>query len=189
MKLIKIVIPCLLLGACVLGTSKNAKFYTPKAINAGVVSADYKAFVGVNRSQLPKYMERPQIVTHQKDSAQIKISEYNRWAEYPSVLLTRVVAEDLSHLLPASKVKPNQGKAERFDYTISLEVTEMKAVLGGNVELTAWYTIKNQAGKTLTQQKFTHSMKVGKSYEDLMKGYNELLAQLSYAIAEHLIAK
>ena len=76
MKIIKIIIPCLLLGACVFGTSKNAKFYTMTATPASAVSVDYNAFVVVNRVQLPKYVDRAQIVTQYKDSAQVNISEY-----------------------------------------------------------------------------------------------------------------
>ena len=74
MRIIKIIIPCLLLNACMFGTSKNAKFYTLTATSGPAISVDYNAFVGVNRGQLPKYVDRPQMVTQQKESLQINIS-------------------------------------------------------------------------------------------------------------------
>ena len=114
MKLAKIIIPCLLLNACLFGTSKNAKFYTLTAVPGPVVSEDYNTSVGVNRIQLPRYMERPQIVTQRKDSAQVNISEFNRWVEAPSVLATRTMVGNLSALLPAAQIKQVQLKRGSF---------------------------------------------------------------------------
>ena len=187
MRIIKIIIPCLLLGACMFGTSKSAKFYTQAATAAGVSSADYTAFVGVNRVQIPRYIERPQMVTQQKDSVQINISEYNRWVELPSVLATRVLTEDLSGLLPAAQIKMNQFKGENFDRVVSVEVIKMDAVLGEKVELVAWYTIKDNSKKILTQQKFADTVSIGTTYEDVANGYSQLLGKLSQGIATALI--
>lgn len=189
MKLIKIIIPCLFFSACMFGTSKNAKFYTQVATSAGAISSDYTAFVGVNRVQLPKYIDRPQIVTQQKDSVQINISEYNRWVELPSVLATRALTEDLSLLLPAAQVKMTPSHGEEFERVISVEIVKMDAVLGEKAELVAWYTIKNNSKKVLTQQKFANSVVIGKTYDDLVNGYNQLLDKLSQEIAAALIEK
>lgn len=189
MKLIKIIIPCLLVGGCLLGTSKSSKFYTQSPVAAEAISTEYKAFVGVNKIQLPKYIDRPQIVTQQKDSAQVTISEYNRWIEYPSLLATRVLIEDLNNLLPTAKIKMNLLKGEQFDKLISVEITDITAVLGNKAELIAWYTIKNDSGKVLAQQKFESTVQIGKTYDDVSKGYSQLLAQLSQKIAQELIQK
>ncbi len=187
MKLIKIIIPCLLVGGCFFGTSKSSKFYTQSSVAAEAISTEYKSFVGVNKIQLPKYIDRPQIVTRQKDSAQVTISEYNRWVEYPAVLATHVLTEDLNNLLPTAKIKMNLLKGEQFDRLISVEITELTAVLGDKAELVAWYTIKNDSGKILTQQKFESTVQIGKTYDDVAKGYSQLLARLSQAIAQMLI--
>ena len=189
MKLIKIIIPCLLLSACMFGTSKNATFYTQSATSTQPLSADYVGFVGVNRVQLPKYVDRPQMVTQQKDSLQINISEYNRWVELPSMLATRIITEDLSVLLPAAQIKMSQSQGEKFERTISVEIIKLNAVLGGQAELEAWYTIKDNSKKLLTQQKFTHTVAIGKTYDDVSKGYSQLLAALSQTIATALINK
>ena len=187
MRIIKIIIPCLLLGACFFGKSQNAKFYALTATPTQEMAAAYTAFIGVNRIQLPKYIERPQMVTQLKDSAQINISEYNRWVEYPSVLATRALTEDLSRMLPAARVKMHQFKSDGFDRTISVEIVTMNAVLGEQAELVAWYTVKDQEGKTLIHQKFTDTVLIGKTYDDFAQGYSQLLAHLSRAIAESLI--
>ncbi|MBP5429591.1 MAG: membrane integrity-associated transporter subunit PqiC [Elusimicrobiaceae bacterium] len=190
MRLLKIIIPCLLLGACFWGTSQNAKFYTQSATATQTLSSDYVAFVGVNRVQLPRFMDRPQILTQVKDSSQVNISEYNRWVELPSVLATRVLTEDLGILLPAAQIKMNQFQGEGFDRVVSVEVIEMNAILGDKAELVAWYTVKNNSTKKiLTRQKFESTMEIGKTYDDLAQGYSTLLAQLSQEIASVLIKK
>lgn len=189
MKLLKIIIPCVLLGACVFGTSKNAKFYTLRATDTSTISADFAAFVGVNRVRFPKYLDRPQIVTQRKDSAQVNISEYNRWVESIAVLATRVLTEDLSASFPMAQIKINQLKGEGFERTISVEVEQISAVLGDQAELIAWYTIKDKSGQVLAQQKFTGAVKIGKTYDELAQGYSILLAQLSQEIARALVQK
>ncbi len=189
MKLLKIIIPCLLLGACMFGTSKNAKFYTLSSTVEAPLCADYAAFVGVNRVQLPKYMDRPQIITQHKTSPQVNVSEYNRWVEPPAVLITRVLTDNLNELLPTAQIKINHLKGEPFDKTVAVEIMALSAVLGEQAELSAWYVVKDYSGKVLAQQKFTSTVQIGKTYDDLAQGYSELLGQLSQEIAGALIKK
>ena len=190
MKIVKIIIPCLLLNACLLGTSKNAKFYTmTPAAAAQIVSADYRAVIVVSRVQLPKYVERPQIVTQYKDSAQVNISEYNRWVDAPAALATRALTEDLSMSLPSAQIKETRAKKGEVDRVVAVEIVEMNGVLGEKAELTAWYTIQDKTGKMQSYQKFTDSVSIGKTYDDLAQGYSQLLAKLSQEIAASLIKK
>ena len=187
MKLLKIIIPCLFLGACMFGASKSSKFYTQAAAVANTVSANYNGFVGVNRIHLPKYVDRPQMITQEKDSVQVNISEYNRWVEAPSVLATRAVAADLSALLPAAKIKINPLQGDAFERVVSVEVEEITAVLGEKVTLSAWYKIQDNAKKLIAQQKFSYTVPIGKTYEDVANGYSRLWAALSEDIANTLI--
>jgi len=189
MRFLKILTLCFLLTACVFGTSQTSKFYTLTSEPSPSISNSYKSFVGVVRVQLPKYMDRPQIVTQNKNSPEMVISEYNRWIENPSVLAMRVLVEDLSALLPSAQIKMNQYGLEQFDRVISVEVVKMNAVLGEKITLEAWYTIKNRAGRLLARQKFSDSVQIGNSYDDLANGYSKLLTKLSQAIAHALIKK
>lgn len=190
MRLIQLFILCLFLNACMFGTSKTAKFYTMTVSPAQVASSeDYTGFVGINRIQLPKYMDRPQIVTEQKNSAQVNMSEYHRWAEAPSVLATRVLAESLSTQLPAAQVKASQSKGEEFDRTVFVEVSRLDAVLGEKAEIVAWYTIKSDPKKVIAREKFIGTVQIGKTYDDVALGYSQLLAGLSREIAATLVKK
>ncbi len=187
MQFLKILTLCFLLSACVFGTSQISKFYTLTSESSPSISNSYKSFVGVMRVQLPKYIDRPQIVTQNKNSPEIVISEYNRWIENPSVLTTRVLVENLSTLLPSAQIKINQYGLEQFDRIISVEVIKMNAVLGEKITLEAWYTIKNKAGHLLTRQKFDDSVQIGKSYDDMASGYSQLWKKLSQQISNSMI--
>ena len=187
MRLFKLLGFCLLLNACVFGTSQNAKFYTLSSVQGEIISKKYTSFVGINRVSLPKYMDRPQIVTQEKDSVEVTVSEYNRWIESPTVLATRVLTENLSTELPSAQVKATQYGTEKFDATVSVEVIRMDGILGNKAELVAWYTIKGNSGKVLARQKFTKAVEIGKSYDDLAKGYSQLWMELSQQIARSLI--
>lgn len=189
MRIIKIIIPCLLLNACLLSTSKNAKFYTLASAPAQVLAADYNVSVGVNRVQLPKYMDRPQIVTQHKNSIQVDVSEYNRWIESPAVLATRVVIDNLSGLLPSAQIKETRVKGGAFDQTVTVEIIKINAVLGQQAELAAWCTVKDKLGKIQIRRKFKHTVQVGKTYDALVQAYSQLLADLSQDIATVLIEK
>lgn len=189
MRIIKIIIPCLLLNACMFGTSKNAKFYTLTPALAQAVSADYSASVKVNRVQLPKYVDRAQIVTQYKDSTQVNISEYNRWVESPVALATRVLTEDLSALLPSAQINESRFKRGAVDRAITVEIITMNAVLGQKAELAAWYTIQDRSGKIQTRQKFENTVQIGKTYDELAQGYSQLFAKLSQEIAGSLMNK
>jgi len=187
MRLLKVLILCFLLSACVFGTTQNSKFYTLTAQKTEPLSNKNLNFIGVNRIQLPKYMDRPQIVTQSLDSNEMTVSEYNRWIESPAVLVSRILTEDLSNLLPKTQIKINPFGTEKFDKIVSVEIIKMDAILGGKAELEAWYTIKNNSGKVLTRQKFSDSVKIGNSYDDLAVGYSNLLMNLSKQIGQSLI--
>ncbi|MBP5534960.1 MAG: membrane integrity-associated transporter subunit PqiC [Alphaproteobacteria bacterium] len=186
MRFFKLLVACLFLSACIFGTSQNAKFYTLTSEQTAVVSKKCNAFIGVGRVQLPKYLDRPQIVTQGKDSPEMVISEYNRWVEAPAVLTTRVLTEDLSALLPKAQIKMRQNVTEKFDMFVTVEVVKMNAVLSEKAQMEAWFTIKDNTGKLLKRQKFSSELKIGKSYDDLINGYSMLWMQLSKNIAEHL---
>ena len=187
MRYLKLISLCLLLSACVFGTSQTSKFYTLTSQSNEALSRSYKSFVGISRIQLPKYVDRPQIVTQKADSNEVMISEYNRWLEGPSILATRALTENLSALLPTAQIKMRQAVAEKFNMIVTVEVIKMNAVLGEQVELDAWYIIKDKSDRILCRQKFTGAVKIGKSYNDLAAGFSLLLNRLSQEIARSLI--
>ena len=186
MKFFKSLFLCLFLTACFGGVSPQSSFYTLVAQKQKALSVEERAFIGIERMQLPKYLERPQIVT--QESPQMIVSEYHRWIAMPSALCTRVLVEDLSALLPNAQIKARSYGVENFDKTLSIEVVRMDAVLGEKAVLDAWFVIQDAEGKTLARQKFLAEHPIGKTYDDLADGYSQLWSKFSQKIAQAIIS-
>ena len=189
MKKIKYAFLCLFLSGCIFGVSQTSKFYSLTPIESKSVSQSADLFIGVDKVDLPKYMDRAQIVNQNKNDTEVFISEYNRWIESPSVLCTRILTQNLNNLLPKSEAKIRTIGGEKFDRRVWVQVIQMDGILGNQAELTAWYTIKNKDGKTIIRQKFSDKIEIAKTYDDLVIGYSKLWEKLSQDIAEHLIQK
>lgn len=97
----------LVLGGCVsVSSSPSARFYTLGAI---VDQANSKLetkglIIGVGPVKIPEYLNRPQIVTVNKDKT-LSFSEFNRWAEPLDFALERILNEDLSVMLRGATVE------------------------------------------------------------------------------------
>jgi uncharacterized protein len=106
--------PTVLLAATALlvtgcfGTSPPSHFYvlsaSPEA-RAAVPSTGPDGTLGVFPTRVADYLDRPQIVTFLGDNA-VDVDEYNRWAEPLGAGVTRVLAQELSALLPGWRVVP-----------------------------------------------------------------------------------
>ena len=186
MRFFKSLFLCLFLTACFGGVSPQSNFYTLVAQKQTPLSVKENAFIGIERMQIPKYLDRPQIVT--QEAPQVIVSEYNRWIDTPSILCARVLVEDLSALLPNAQIKARSYGVEDFDKTLSVEVVRMDAVLGERVVLDAWFSIQDADGKTLTRQKFSATQAIGKTYDDLADGYSQLWSQFSQKIAKAIVS-
>jgi uncharacterized lipoprotein YmbA len=142
----------LLLTAC--GSTPESHFYILTPIEqAGVHltwTADTQKHIGIGPVRLPEYLDRPQIVTRTA-SSEVLLSDIHRWAEPLQENFTRVLAENLSHLLGTDQVSI-EPSASRFlvDYRITVDVTQFDAGTGSNVILIAYWNIYGQDGSSLT---------------------------------------
>jgi uncharacterized lipoprotein YmbA len=104
--------PILLTAALVttgcFGTSPPARFYVLSAsepANAAVPSTGPEGTLGVFPTRVAEYLDRPQIVTFLGDNT-VDLDEYARWAEPLGAGVSRVLAQELSSLLPGWRVLP-----------------------------------------------------------------------------------
>lgn len=106
-------LPPILLAAALVttgcfGTSPPARFYVLSAsepANAAVPATGPEGTLGVFPTRVAEYLDRPQIVTFLGDNA-VDLDEYARWAEPLGAGVTRVLAQELSSLLPGWRVLP-----------------------------------------------------------------------------------
>ena len=168
------------------GVSKNSKFYNPTSEVDYVLSTTYTNSVDILRVQLPKFMDKPQIVSRNKGDVHVSISEYNRWVEPLSVLCTRTLVENLNTLLPNAPVEIFVGNYSS-DCRVFVDVVKLDVLWNDKVILDAWYTIKARKDQVLARCKFSDSVPLGNSYEDLVRVYSKLLGNLSKSIANSLV--
>ena len=186
MRKIAMILGTLLLAAC-SWRSPNATFYTMNSDNLTALSSR-KVNVAVALVKVPDLLDRPQMVVYEKNSDEVKILEFSRWAEvFPDVLQTTVV-NDLMAYLPNAYVRRTYFDSADAKYSVNIEVNKMESYVGDKVVLAAWWNIVGAQGKTLQrgQQSFVVKVK-GESMTDLVAAQNEAVHLLAKAIAEQLM--
>jgi uncharacterized protein len=133
--------------------------------------------IGVGPVEIPSYLDRPQIVTHQ-GPYQIHIAELDRWAGTLRENIKSVIAENLSVLLyndhvysfPWRSVKPIQ-------YQIMVQILRFDAVPGEMVMLDArWVLMEEDPKRMLLEQRSQIQLPLSS------KEYNEIVAAQSRAV-------
>ena len=79
----KYMIPLVLsfsLSGCFNGTTPPSQFYTLTPTETKVISEKHLS-IGIERIQLPRSLDRPQMLTASSETPEIKLSELNRWIE------------------------------------------------------------------------------------------------------------
>jgi uncharacterized lipoprotein YmbA len=98
----------LLLSTGCFGTSPPSRFFVLSPSPAGasaVPSTGPDGALGIMPTRVAAYLDGPQIVVFQGNN-EVALDEYNRWAEPISAGVSRVIAQNLSALLPTWRVLP-----------------------------------------------------------------------------------
>ena len=181
----------LILAAC--ASSKPSKFYILTASAAPghseqALTAASGVSIGVGPVRIPDYLDRVQIVTRSTANA-LQLAEYDRWAEPLDRSLPRLLAENLSALLPADSVVafPWPGPAH-VDFQVVVEVLQFDGTLGQKVWLEARWTILGEGGKQVRASGHANLREPvgGASHEALVSGWSQALGGLSREIAASL---
>jgi len=134
---------------------------------------------------IPKYLDRPQIVTTTKTS-ELKLAEFDRWAEPFKDNFSRVLTENLSEALETDRVTvfPRESAASS-DYQIIVTVIRFDGESGGNAVLSVRWSIFGGGGKKeLFTKKTDISEPTGaQGYEALVSAQSRAIAGLSKEIA------
>ena len=172
------------------GTSQPSHFYLLRAVSPASVSGLSETklsslSLGLGPVTLPKYLDRPQIVT--KTSAhEVELAEFHKWAEPLSENVSHVLAENLSVLLSTDRILqyPWPGSTP-LDYQIALDVLQFDGTMGGEAGLVARWSLLGDDEKTLIMQKTSQFSEILRraEYEELVKAMSHMLASLSEEIA------
>ena len=141
----------LVLSACA-GTTRPTSFYTLSASAEPAPATTARQgglVVGLGPVTLPQYLDRPDIVTRESRN-EMRLADFQKWAEPMEPMLTRVLAEDLYALLNARDVVPlPQRREARFDRVIEVDVNRFDADRAGRVVLDARWRVYDGASEKL----------------------------------------
>jgi len=146
----------LALAAC--ASDKPTRLYKLSAVaEKPATPATHGIAIGVGPITLPKYLDRPQMVTG-VSSNQLSQANFDQWGGELNDNMTRVLASNLSDLLGTDRVSLYPWKSQApIDYQITLDVTQFEQDADGKTVLSAFWSIVNpNSGDVLTMRRSTY---------------------------------
>jgi uncharacterized lipoprotein YmbA len=173
------------------GPTQSTKFYVLNSLYSlekkeALVAKMPNITIGVGPVELPKYINRPHIVTRAIQN-EIQIEEFERWAEPIDSNFFRVLADNLSILLQTDNIVSFPAKrSTNVDYQVAVTVTRFDGVVGENALLRARWSIYGENGeKKLTSKHSVYKQPVnGEELKDLVSAQSLALAHFSNDIAQ-----
>lgn len=144
---VAIMICWLALAGCLGGASAPTNFYmlsslSPSQGTTATASTDADVRIGLAAVVVPEYLNRNEIVVNLDDTV-YRLAEFNQWAEPLGDNLTRVLAENLTHLLQADAISVFLSSDSSIlpDYRLEVDVVRLDGNLGNQVTLVAQWAL------------------------------------------------
>jgi uncharacterized protein len=155
---------CLLLPAlAACGSDKPTRLYVLSAMpDTTDAASTHGVPIGIGPVTLPKYLDRPQIVTRVRDNS-LAQADLDQWGGDLYDNITHVLAANLSNLLKTDRVSlyPWKDRAP-IQYQITLDITRFERDVDGSTVLSVfWSIVDPNDGKVLVMRRST--------YRDAMK--------------------
>ena len=181
-----------LLGAgCVgPGTTQSPRLFvltttaSPAPTNAG--PSDLR--LGVGPVEIPERLNRPQILTL-AGPHEVKLSEFSQWAEPLEGSIPRVLAENLSRLVPTDRVSVYPWPSrESIELQVTVDIIRFEGQIGGNVSLAARWRLLQPSGPELQPLRLSRYTEPtdGDTTEALVAALSRILGALSADIAAEI---
>ncbi|ETX08180.1 PqiC family protein [Candidatus Entotheonella palauensis] len=190
----------LALGGCLsLGDTQATRFYvlTPLTDSATALQpageapeAQTRVSVGLVPVDIPRYLDRPQIVTR-ISANELSLAEFDQWAEPLPDSVTQVLAENLTRLLSTRgiDVLPDP-RSNRSTYQVGVTLMRFEHVADSGCVLRARWTLMEERDQSVrVQNAFDVRIPLEASGYDAIAGaMSRALGALSRDIALHLRA-
>jgi uncharacterized lipoprotein YmbA len=181
-----------LLTGC-LGLQQPSRFYilntSPSAESPSPgVAGETGPAIGLGPLTLPKYVDRPQIVTR-TSPYELHFAEFDRWAEPLEVDVLRAMAEELSRRIPTDRIALFPWPPSTpVDYQVVVDVTEFYVQAEGQSSLVAaWSIFKGEGTAALVSRKSRLRAPAGtQDYGAMVAAMSQTVADLSREIAAAL---
>lgn len=186
MKKILLICMVILLNACSFH-SPQSQFYVMNS--DGLNSLSYKKVgVAVSRVKVPDMLDKSQMVVYDKNSAEVQIMEFQRWAEVLPDVIQATVTNDLMAYLPNAYVQRTYFDSDALQYDVNIEINRLEAYEDDKAVLSVWWNISNSKGKILRREQRTYTAKTkGSGIPKLVEAQADAVHQMSRDIAENLL--
>lgn len=143
--------------------------------------------VGVGPVVIPAYLDRPAIVVRAAGD-EVRLSEEHRWAESLKDGVARVVAENLSVMIPTEAVVVFPWRTPwTLQYRVTLEILRFDGPLGGATVLNARWRLLDGTGKELVLKAVNISEAASDAtHAAMVSAQSRLLARISRDIAAEI---
>jgi uncharacterized protein len=145
-----VVLAPLILGGC--GSDKPTRLYVLNATAEQPATMSSQGLaIGVGPITLPKYLDRPQIVTG-VSANQLSQANLDQWGGDLNDNMTRVLATNLSNLLGTDRVSfyPWSNRAP-LDFQVTMDVSKFETEADGASVLSVFWSILNPADGTVLE--------------------------------------
>ena len=171
------------------GKSEPSQFYMlgPQVENTNNQNLN-KISMGVGPIIIPGYIDRPQIVT-KTETAELHLSEFDRWAEPIESMFTRTLAHNIKILTGSHQIYSHPWPPRTaFDFQISAKVMNFENNEKGDALLIVhWRLInKNEESEIRTTLSEYRASANNMGYPARVAALNDVLAQFSKEIINHL---
>ncbi len=155
MKKIALICAIIILNACSF-RSPQSQFYVMNSTGLDSLS-EKKMSVAVARVKVPDMLDKSQMVVYDKDSSEVQILEFHRWAEVLPDMIQATVTNDLIAYLPNAYVQRTYFDSDTVQYSVNIEINRIEAYKGGDVILSAWWYISNSKGRVVKREQRTYT--------------------------------
>ncbi|MGO9377289.1 MAG: membrane integrity-associated transporter subunit PqiC [Dissulfurispiraceae bacterium] len=175
------------------GGSAPSKFYQLSSLETQSmvsrdISPEHSLIVAVGPVRMPDYLDRPQIVTRSGKN-ELTLAEFDRWGGSLDNDVVRVLAADISAMLPAdrffvSQWSPILDSQVPVSYRVEVLADRFEGALGGSVTLRAQWAIFGKDKVLLFKKESTISEQANdNSYDALVDAMSKTLERLSREIS------
>lgn len=180
----------LMLAACV-GDTQPSRLYVLSAVEPAAQRSAQGLALSVGPVVLPKYLDRPQIVTR-PTANELTVAEFDRWGGRLEDNVTQVIGENLSRRLRTSRVALFPAEAAgRADLRVSVTISRFECVSeSGECVLDARWQIAPPAGQgpvmaaTVMGASGLTARVAGTGYAAVAAAMSQLLGNLSAEISD-----
>ncbi|NPT56884.1 hypothetical protein GNZ13_20415 [Paraburkholderia sp. 5N] len=165
-------------------TSPSSQFYTLSPVQVAELRPYVKPMaIAIGPVTVPELVDRPQIVSR-IDVNRVSIDEFARWADPLKSQIPRVLAADLTQLIPGSIVSVYPQHVDDNAYRVSVDVQSFDSPTSGTVMLAVIWSVRPpKRGEPVNGRTVVHEVVSAPGYDALVKAHSRALASVARDIA------